>query len=264
MRTRIAQTAPVLGDVSENATKVESSLYRAQNDDVDLLVFPEMHMSGYNLELADCNSEDLATAAREELIRIAPMTDNITLIVGTPVEHEDGIQNAAAILDDGEWTDTYAKSHLYDTEAETFVPGNELPVFDTSAGILGVMICYDVEFPEVARVLTDKGAEMLVSIWCQMRPFEEYQSAFLRARAMENIRPHVLCNRVGSEGDFDFHGASSIVSASGEALVTAGEDVELEITAEIDSTHQGYETLTYLEDRRPELYTFSQSDTEAS
>lgn len=254
MRTRVVQTEPTLGEVEENAAEVERALREARDDGVDLLVFPEMHLSGYALERADPDPRDLAAAAREELERVAPAADGTTAIVGTPLERGGGVQNAAAILDDGEWVGTYAKSHLYDAEAETFEPGDELPVFETSAGALGVMICYDVEFPEVARRLTDRGAEALVSIWCQMRPFEAYQDAFLRARAMENVRPHVLCNRVGSEGDLEFHGASGIVSASGEPIVTAGENVEVEITADVDLDAGGYDTLTYLEDRRPELY----------
>lgn len=254
MRTRVVQTAPTLGAVAENAATVERSLASARRDGVDLLVFPEMHLSGYDLELAERDSRELAAAARTELERIAPTTDGTTVLVGTPVAREEGVQNAVAVLDDGAWTDTYAKSHLYDAETETFVPGEDLSAIETSAGVLGVMICYDAEFPEVARRLTRDGAEVLVSVWCQMRPFEAYQDVFLRARAMENGRPHVLCNRVGSEGDLEFHGASGIVSARGEPLVTAGEDVVIEITADVDAEAGGYETLTYLEDRRPELY----------
>ncbi|MFC6988304.1 carbon-nitrogen hydrolase family protein [Haloplanus sp. GCM10025708] len=254
MRTRVAQVDPALGAVSENANKLEQSIRRARRDDVELLVFPEMYLSGYDLSLADRDPTAIAAEAADELDRVARLTDDVTVIVGTPIADDSGVRNAAAVLDDGRWTDTYAKSHLYDAESEAFAPGDALPVIDTSAGRLGVMICYDVEFPEVARKLTLDGAEALISIWCQMRPFEDYMDAFLRARAMENVRPHVLCNRIGTEGDLEFHGASGIVSAAGAPLVTAGEDVEVEITADVDLDSGGHETLTYLDDRRPEMY----------
>ena len=134
-----------------------------------------------------------------------------------------------------------------------FVPGERYPVIETSVGALGVEICYDLEFPEVARQLTTAGAEVLVTISANMSPFEEYQRVYRQARAMENGRPHVLCNRVGSERDDEYFGGSGVVDACGTVLVETDAAVETALTAEVSLGQSTDETLTYHEDRRIEL-----------
>lgn len=96
--------------------------------------------------------------------------------------------------------------------------------------------------------------DALVTISANMRPFAYDQRTYSAARALENVRPHVLCNRIGEERGVEFFGGSRIVDERGCSVATAGEDASAVITGSIDLRAEGADTLRYLEDRRPELY----------
>lgn len=254
LRVRVVQADPLLGDIARNTERLRGAVDQAQKDEVDLLVFPEMYLSGYQIAHADPVPSMISRTCRDAIDNLAPHTTGLTVVVGTPLMEDDMLYNAAVILDDGSVHDSYAKTHLYDTETKLFHPGDELPVFSTTVGDLGILICYDCEFPESARALAANGAETLVSIWCNMRPFEEHHQVYARARAMENGIPHVVCNRVGSEGDLDFFGRSQIVNQYGDIIDAAQVDDEAVLTATIEPTMGSHSTLSYLEDRRTDLY----------
>lgn len=249
---RLVQTSPVLGDIDRNRREIESSLSNAAEDGVDLLVFPELFLTGYYIDQIEADAVDEAAAAVDYVESVAP---DVTTIIGTPVREDESVYNSAVVLDAGERQGVYHKTHLYDTEDQVFEPGSTIPTFETSAGAIGVQICYDVEFPEVSRELTRNGAELLVTLSANMRPFATDQETYWKARALENVRPHVLCNRIGEERGTEFFGASGIVNERGRSVVTAGEDVSVELTASIELRKAGDSTLQYLADLRPEIYT---------
>lgn len=253
MNVRTVQADPEHGAPGENVRQLEAAAERARAADVDLLVFPELFLTGYHLDTDDASS--IVAAATDMLPRVADASTDLVIAVGTAVEGENGFENTAVIYDDGEQVGTYQKTHLYDEEEAVFETGDTYPTFETSIGTLGIEICYDLEFPEVARQLTLNGADVIVTISANMQPFETYQRAYHRSRAMENGRPHVLCNRVGSERDLDFLGNSRISDARGELLASTESDAEVELTASIPLDQSTHETLTYLDDRRLTLAT---------
>ena len=98
----------------------------------------------------------------------------------------------------GKVSAVYRKVQLYGgDESDAFAAGDELLVVELCGVKIGLMICFDVEFPEVARALARGGAEMLVTISANMEPFGNDHAVFCSARALENGLPHVYVNQVG-------------------------------------------------------------------
>jgi len=248
MNVRTVQADPEHGAPQANVRQLEADAAAARAADVDLLVFPELFLTGYYLDTDDAAS--IVATATELLPRVADASRDLVLVGGTAFEGDDGDENVARVYDGSERVGAYQKTHLYDSETAVFEPGDTYPVFETSVGTLGVEICYDLEFPEVARQLTLNGADVLVTISANMQPFETHHRTYHRSRAMENGRPHVLCNRVGSERDLDFLGNSRISDARGNLLASTETDTEIELTATVPLSQSTHETLTYLDDRR--------------
>jgi predicted amidohydrolase len=133
--------------------------------------------------------------------------------------------------------------------------GNKALLCDTSIGKMGVLICYDIRFPELARRLTLEGAEMLVVPAEWPHPRLDHWRTILKARAIENQLFVMAANRCGKQGMVRFCGNSMIVNPLGEVISEAGEREEA-ITAEIDlSIVTKYrKDMPALKDRRPEVY----------
>lgn len=247
---RLDQFAPVRGEVAANVEHVVETVREARVDGVDLVVVPELALTGYHLSAEEFRERQ--PVVEDGLATIADAATDVTVVVGTPTYGP--LRNSAAVLADGELLGTYHKTHRYDAETDVFAAGDAIDPVETPVGTLGVEICYDLEFPEVARELALGGADVLVTISANMRPFADYQAAYLRARAMENARPHLLCNRVGTEEETDFFGGSGAVDVRGEPLVETGEDEERRVTVTLDLDERQDETLSYLADRRPSVY----------
>jgi predicted amidohydrolase len=251
VRTAIGQLSPVLGDVTKNKEIVVEALHRAKQQEADLVVFPELFLTGYFIEES---STDLTGQAGDAIDDILPHTEELVVVLGTPTSSGGKPYNSAVVLQDGAFCGAYNKTHLYGSESATFRAGDAFPTFETDIGTLGIEICYDLEFPEVARQLTLNGAEFIITISANMRPCRLDQELYQGARALENFCPHVLCNRVGKERDEDFFGESGIVNERGRPILTLGAD-QSEITSaaipldpEFDKTHD------YFGDRRSEIY----------
>jgi predicted amidohydrolase len=139
---------------------------------------------------------------------------------------------------------------------KVFRPGSAIEPVATSAGVLGVAVCFDMELPETMRTLAVRGAELLVVTTANMAPYAPYQDVYTRARAMENGLPLVLANWVGQGPRFEFVGRSRIVSQTGEVLADAGDDGPATISAEvlIRPIAAIDPSIDYLAVRRPELY----------
>jgi len=250
-RTLVAQTNPTLGDVRDNEATADAIISEAQATDCDLVVFPELFLTGYHI--AD-DADALATEAEAALDRLRSATDDLVVVVGAPVHADDGIRNAAVVLEDGATVGRYDKTHLWGDEPGVFEPGREFPTFETGVGTLGVQICYDVEFPEVSRSLAMNGADTIVTISANMRPCVRDQELYHGTRALENGCPHVLCNRVGEERGVDFFGRSGIVTHRGRRILSLGADVVEASTGHVPLDPDRSQSHDYLGDRQPALY----------
>src|SRR3989337_2929260 len=160
----------------------------------------------------------------------------VAILYGFPERDGDEVFNAAQLVDrDGTVLAKHRKSHLFgDLDPRTFTPGaGDLAVVDLEGARVGILICYDVEFPEAVRSLALAGADLVAVPTALMRPHEVVARTVVPARAYENQVYVAYANRSGHEADLAYCGESCVVGPDGADLARAGSGEEL-LLAEID------------------------------
>jgi len=259
------QFAPRFMNVEANVGRVTELLTSVARSGAALAVFPECSLSGYLLD------RDEAIACAVEVPgpvtdRLAGLADSleITLVIGLLEQTAYGLHNTAITFIPHGVPAIYRKTHLPRMGVDRFcTPGTApyLPI-ETPIGPLGVLVCYDLRFPEPARILTLAGARTLVVPTNWPATATDYPDFLLRARASENRVPIVAANRSGMERGGQFIGRSQIVAFDGTVLAEAGVDEEILIAhVESDPGPVGGRVAGLpdgpgglLADRRPDLY----------
>lgn len=259
----LAQHDCVHGDKDANLATVEDYLRRAHDRGADLVVFPELGTTGYRQDMLGEKLYSLAEPIDgPSTARIGKLAAELGLWVVLPLIEASSVPgvvyNSVVLLNRaGQPVGSYRKNHAYATEGHYFAPGREMPVFDTDFGRLGIMICYDMGLPEVARILTLQGAELIVvpSAWCQED--EDIWDINIACRALENRCFLAAVNRVGSEGEtLTMHGKSKIAGTRGETLAE-GKRFEEDLvvgTVDLDEVVPARDEIPYLRSRRPWSY----------
>lgn len=252
----LAQMEPVLFDKSQNIKKMKDFIKKAYEQKADLILFPELALTGYFLrektrELAE-NLQGRSISAIQEFAR----SYNMMIVFGFPELIGRNVYNSAVLINrDGEVLGACQKIHLWDEEAKYFSYGEKLCVWDTHIGKIGIMICYDTEFPETARLLRLQGAELILAPTANMPPFEKTQRLQIPCRAIENQVFVATTNRVGSEESTRFFGESAAADPSGNLLVRADQtESGYLVEFERNDIYKARENPDYLNDRRPEIY----------
>ncbi len=239
-RLALAQINTLVGDVAGNVRKIEDGIRRAREAGVDLVIFPELAVSGYPPEDLLLKPAFLQ-ANMAAMARLAQATQGITAIVGF-AEMADDVYNAAAILHDGVWVHTYRKHYLPNyavfDEDRYFRRGTETPVFKRDGIIFGVSICEDIWYPagppEVQAL--QGGAQLLVNI--SASPYHAgkmaYREQMLATRAADNAAVVVFCNLVGGQDELVFDGGSIIVNERGQRIARGAQFAEDFIVADVD------------------------------
>jgi predicted amidohydrolase len=253
----VSQLTPARLDKEANLQRIESAMQQTAAAGGAAILFPELFLTGYFL------TEQLASLAEPlegpSLVRLSELARRYHLltICGWP-ETAGGPRpyNSAVIIErDGEVVGRYRKTHLFGREPEFFAAGDRLVAFDTSVGRIGVLICYDMEFPETARILALDGAAVLLTPTANMNPYSAYQAVYTRARAMENGVYVATANTVGHLDRFDFFGESSVVDPEGNVIEIAGAGERvLMVSVDPARVPRSEAALRYLQHRRPELY----------
>jgi predicted amidohydrolase len=252
MHVTLAQLAPSPRDVPANLARARELI--AASPGSDLLVMPELFLSGYELDNVEELAVDLDGPEVGEL-RAAARDAGVAVVVGLAERFGDVIANSAVCIDaGGDMVGVYRKTHPFGEERGTYALGEELVTVELGGRVLGLMICFDMEFPEVARALAARGADMLVTISANMPPFELDHDVFARARALENGLPHVYVNRVGEEDGVPFSGGSLALDPDARVLAAAGPEEERVVTAEIGGPGRRDPRTRYRELLRGELY----------
>ena len=245
----------VLGEVDQNLARAAAGLERAANQGAQLAVLPEMWSAGYDYKRLAKHAEktpEVLNAVCEWSLQLG------LVVVGSLPEMVDGrIYNTAYVIDRGELLDSYRKLHMFSTMGEDrfLSPGDRSLVVSTSAGWLGVAICYDLRFPELFRKMALEGAEVICLPAEWPKPRQEHWRTLLRARAMENQLFVVATNCCGIQGKLDFFGMSLLLSARGEVLAEGGDtDAELVATFDYQEMLDYRAQIRCYDDRRPEVY----------
>jgi predicted amidohydrolase len=239
-------------EVSANLSRARQIV--AESAGADLVVLPELFLSGYQLEDVEPLAVDL-DGPEVRALGDAARTASTALVVGAAERTPAGVANSALCIDrTGELAGVYRKTHLFGAETEAYVPGDSLATVALEGRRLGVMICFDMEFPEVARTLAADGADVLVTISANPAPFELDHDLFARTRALENGLPHVYVNRVGEEEGFDFCGGSLALDPDAGVLAEAGTEGERVLSAELGEPGRRDARTRYRDLLREELY----------
>ncbi|NIK28010.1 putative amidohydrolase [Thalassobacillus devorans] len=221
----IGQITPVTGQKNKNLVKMKQHIIQASQKHVGLVVFPELALTGYNcgddfFEVA----EQIPGEATHFFTKLAEEY-NMYIIWGMPEKSLNGILYNAAVLVGpegyiGKWRKNTLPGHATDKtgpgafpDRRYFKAGEGLPVFDTKIGKIGVLICYDIFFPELARMLTLQGADILVGISGSPTFEKEIFEPIIKVRAMENTVNIVYTNLVGIEGETEYWGGGCIIGA---------------------------------------------------
>jgi predicted amidohydrolase len=200
MRVLLVQAAPQPGQPAANAESVRAAL--AADPGADLAVLPELFLTGYDPPTAHERAIGRDHDALE-LVREAAREAGAAVVVGFAERRPDGaLANSVACIDrNGGWAGLYRKTHLFGREREVFTAGERLLVVELGGRRVGILNCFDVEFPEPARALARAGAELLVTVAANMEPYGPDHALAVRARALDNRLPHVYVNRTGSDGE---------------------------------------------------------------
>lgn len=217
----------VLHDKESNLQKAEAFL---QQHKCRLLLLPELAMCGYLFESQKnllAAAEPVPDGASTKAMCALSRKYDCTIVFGLGERDGDRIYNTAVVVSRGNYVGKYRKIHLSDLEKKLFDRGRENPVFEVEGLKIGVQICFDLWFPEISREQLRQGAEVL----CVLANFGGDTTYHIsRIRAIENLTPLVLCNRVGRETipgmKADFLGKSTAIDASGQRVYVAPEKVE--------------------------------------
>jgi deaminated glutathione amidase len=253
MRVAMCQI-PVGDDPKENLEQIQAAVAQAAAGGADLAVFPEAAQARFGNDLAAI-AEPLDGMFVTELRRAA-REHGTAVIAGVFEPAEDGrVYNTAVAIDAaGSLTGSYRKLHLFDAfrfrESEAVAPGDTPVVVDLAGARIGLITCYDIRFPELARALIDRGAEVLVIIaaWAQGVFKEEHWTTLARARAIENTTWVVAVDKAPDltdppRGGRTGVGRSLLIDPMGVACHDLGPgpavriaDVDLSVTAQVRAT----------------------------
>jgi NAD+ synthase (glutamine-hydrolysing) len=239
MRLALAQVNSVVGDLDGNRALVVDRIAEAKREGADLVVLPELVVTGYP-------PEDLllrpgfVRAARASLDEIARAADGITALVGAPVLDAD-LHNACAVCADGEVRAIYRKRFLPNygvfDEDRYFAPGRDLVLLDVGGCRVGITVCEDMWQPgPPATELALAGAELLVNL--SASPFhvgkDREREEMFRTRARDNVCFVAFCNAVGGQDELIFDGHSLVLDDDGEVLARAPGFEECLLVLDVD------------------------------
>lgn len=262
------QVSLMVGDIEANRRSLRSAIARAVDAGAQIVVLPELANTGYMFAGIDelrAVAETVEGPTVSEWVALAAQ-HNLIIVAGFAEADGSGeVYNSAVLVDSTGVRACYRKAHLWNTEkADLFTPGSGTPpVVDTVVGRIGVMVCYDLEFPEWVRTAALEGAELLC---CPVnwpfypspegeRPIEVVK---LQAAAATNRMFVAAADRAGSERGQDWLGGSVIVDADGFPLTTLELGEAGMHLAQLDLTEARNKKISELNDvhgdRRPELY----------
>ena len=249
-----------IGLPDENYQHVSEQLEAAMSGVVkpDVIMLPEMWNTGYALDHIQQLADDHGTRTKQ-LIADFCQKHHVHVIAGSIADKIDGeVRNTIYVFDrNGAMSANYSKIHLFRlmSEEKHLIAGNQLGQFALEGTSAGMMICYDIRFPELTRKLALDGVKVLFVPAEWPNPRKHHWRTLLMARAIENQMYVVACNRVGISAGIEFFGHSLIIDPWGEIIAEADDD-ETILTAELDLelVDQVRKRIPIFEDRRPQLY----------
>ena len=271
IRVALVQSNPKIHRFQDNLNSILEKIQEAASAGAKLIVFPECATSGYvydDLETAAPSCDTLPGIATEAILRACD-EHQVYVIAGMLERAGDRVYNSAFAAGPEGIIATYRKTHLPFVGVDRFTAsGDALDVFELPFAKVGMLICYDLRFPEATRSLALQGADLLVLPTNWPAGAENNPDFLARARAVENRIFVLACDRVGTEAGTTFIGRSQIVAPNGNVIQEADATSVTILYADIEPEFArrkrtinipGLYEFDPIEDRRPELYSRLQS-----
>lgn len=248
-------------EVNYNLLKIEQIVQNCKfkYPNIRLIVFPELATTGYILDKTTSLLSQSSEGSDFQRLSIIAKETNIYIVYGYVERDEEGkIYNSIQLIGpDGVSIANYRKIHLTPMEHGIFEAGREIVAIETDIGKIGLMICWDLAFPELARILALQGVDLLVVPSAWEDPYSDAYEKFSIARAIDNTVFLATSNHIGTSGPLHFFGKSSIYGPDGKLLIS-GEAYKEEVhVTKIDITNRTTlknEFFSMLEERRTDLY----------
>ena len=251
MKIELMQLAGRDGDTAYNLTRTLNAIATCEAG-TDLLVFPETHLSGFvgADELARV-AEPLHGPALQRVLQAVRERD-VSVVLGMAEQHNGTYYNTSVLVTPEGIALAYRKTHLWPTERGDFCPGDRFSTVPWRGIRVGLLICYDIEFPETCRALAQLGADLIIVTNGNMDPYGAVHRTAIMARAQENQIFAVMVNRVGAGDDgLVFAGGSTVVDPHGQVVFEAGrEEVRQVVALDLDLLRSARRDYDYLKDRR--------------
>jgi predicted amidohydrolase len=259
----LAQISSQRENKKENLRKIEELTMRAKEQGADLVIFPELCLTGYVVR--DQLYELAETIPGPSTRKIAELTrkTGMHVIFGMPElsgNTKATMYNTAVLVGPqgviGKYHKRYLPTHSVFEEKRYFRPGYQTAAFSTSLGNIGLCICYDLFFPEVTRLSRLAGAQLIICISASPSVRRTYFETLTSARALENTAYLAYVNLVGVEDGLQFWGGSRLVSPTGDIISKAKYDEEDFVLCEVDfnDMRPAEAFIPTLRDLRPELF----------
>ena len=258
MKIGFIQSQPFLGNLKQTMRHLEPLL--AATNEANLVVLPELANSGYNFKskkMAWETSETIGDSQFIDFLKTIAKKNNQFIVSGFNERLENQLFNTAILVGPDGYIGKYQKLHLYKNEKEYFQVGNTgLPIFDIGFCKIGLLICYDFWFPEVWRILSLKGTDIICHPSNLVMQGFGQRVANLHARLNKVFV--MTTNRIGSEGKLTFTGLSSISSPKGRVLIQAPQNETHTAVIDIDIQQAKNKMVSpknhLFEDRRIDVY----------
>lgn len=213
------------GKIEENLKTVRNIVTDFSSKDLDLLVFPELFLTGYPYSRFKESASEIRKSPEMDFLTKLAEKSGVWITGGSFIEKQnDSYFNTMPLIDPkGKIVDTYRKIHLFSPmeEDKYFTPGNLLKTVKTDFGTIGLSLCYDIRFPEMFRLMSMQGAEIIIVAAEFPEPRLDHWLTLLKARAIENQLYIVAVNRCKGNRLYNFLGNSVIIDPWGEILVNA-------------------------------------------
>jgi len=260
----LAQISCKVGDKENNLKTIEKTINQAKALGANLIIFPELALTGYVCkDLVYELAEPVPNGPSHRRITKTTKRQNVHVIFGmieSSAKAAGVLHNTAVLVGPKGFIGKYQKMHLPThsvfEEKRYFRPGYQTPVLETDIGRIGLIICYDIFFPEITRVMRLRGAQLIVCISASPSVRRGFFEILTTARAMENTVFVIYTNLVGIEDGLQFWGGSRIIAPNGNIMAQAKYDEEDMITAKINYSDmkQVEAFVPTLRDLRPELF----------
>lgn len=253
MFIELAQLSGIDADTHSNTQSALAAIEKCQPE-TKLIVFPETHLMGFPTAQNVASLAEPLDGPALSAIQKAATAKNVSVVIGMAEALDGRYYNSTSLITPEGIALTYRKTHLWASDKGIFDTGNKFVSCMWHGIRVGILICFDIEFPESARALGAMDVDLLIVTNGNMDPYGPVHSTAIKGRAMENQMFAVMTNRCGAGTNMVFAGESALVDPFGNMLAVCGRESEqLQVKLDLSLLQKSREAYSYLNERRVQL-----------